>query len=171
MSSKQKCVRAALAFTEGLAWKTIELGTHKSKDNLIKATEKEGHKISRSAMRFVNYKNFTVVSTKRKLELFETTVGKLGFPDGARVDVIYAKLDELGYTKCPNETALQLRRDYKDQPMYESRIVVSEPLADADGGLDVLLVAHDSNGSWVSRRYAAPGLVWCGYYRLVFCRK
>ncbi|MCR4278082.1 MAG: hypothetical protein NUV80_05150 [Candidatus Berkelbacteria bacterium] len=160
-----------LAFSERPAWKTITVGTHPNKKDLQKTVETEGHKLSDWAKEVVKNKLFTVETEERKLDLYTATVAELGFPNGAKVSDIYAKLDEFGFGKCPDETALQLRREYTDQPMDEWRIVVSEPLADAYGDLIVLSVVRYSYGSWVYGNYAIPDIVWSGYYRLVFCRK
>lgn len=160
-----------LAFTERPAWKPITIGTHKDKDSLKAAVEAAGHKFSDWANGVVKNAKFAVETTERKLDLFTCTVAELGFPDGARVDAIYAKLDSLGFGKCPDETALQLRLAYADQPMDEFRIVISEPRAGAAGFLRVLYVVRSSRGSWVFGLYAGPDYVWRGDYPLVFCRK
>jgi hypothetical protein len=152
-------------------WKTITIGTHASKDELKKAVTDEGHKFAVWALGLIDAEGFTIETTPRQIELFTATVVEIGFPKGGKVKDIYAKLDELGFTVCPDETALQLRREYKDQPMDEWRRVVTEPKADADGDLHVLRVGRDSDGSWVSWLYADPDDVWGENCRLVFCRK
>ena len=162
---------AMLPFEKRPAWKTIKIGTHYSKQDLQKAVEEEGYKLSDWAKEVVGNKGFTIETIERNLELFTATVAELGFKNGANVKDIYEKLDKLGFSKCPVETALQLRRVYKDQPMDEWRIVVSEPLADSGGGLRVLYVERNQGGSWVRSYFARPGSVWDGHCRLVFCRK
>lgn len=152
-------------------WKTITIGTHKDKDSLKAAVEAAGHMLSDWSKGVVKNKDFAVVGEERQLDLFSCTVAELGFPDGARVDTIYAKLDELGFGKCPDETALQLRREYTDQPMDEFRIVISEPLQGSDGDLGVLGVDRYSGGSWVRWYFARPGCVCYADHHLVFCRK
>lgn len=153
-------------------WKTITIGTHKDKDSLEAAVEAAGHKFSKWARDIVANRDFASVrQQERKLDLFTCTVAELDFPDGAGVDAIYAKLDELGFGKCPDETALQLRLAYADQPMDECRIVISEHRLGAPGGLSVLSVGRGSDGSWVDRSYANPDGVWVGDCPLVFCRK
>lgn len=162
---------AMLPFEKRPVWKTIRVGTHKSKKDLQKVTEDEGHKFSEWAKDLFNQKKFPLATEERTIELHTATVAELGFPKGATVKDIYAKLDQLGYGICPHETAVQLRRVYKDQPMGEWRIVVTEPVTDSDGDLVVLSVGRLSDGSWVGRGYADPGDVWYADYHLVFCRK
>lgn len=162
---------ALLPFEQRPVWKTVKVGTHKSKKDLKKATEDEGHKFSDWAADLFNQKKFPLSNEERTVELYTATVAELGFKEGATVKEIYAKLDSLGFGVCPHETAVQLRRVYKDQPMNEWRIVITEPVADSDGGLAVLLVGRNSYASWVGRGYARPGSRWHADNRLVFCRK
>ena len=160
-----------LAFSERPAWRTVTIGTHKDKKSLRQAVLDEGHRISDWSEQVIKNKKFAVETAERKLELFAATVKEITGKDQASVSEIYARLNELGFGICPHETALQLRREYKDQPMDEWRIVISEPLADSDGFLNVLRVVRGQDGSWVSSFFAHPGYVWNGFYRLVFCRK
>ena len=160
-----------LAWQQRPAWKVITIGTHASKEELKKAVTDEGHKFSDWALGLIDTDGFTVETTPRQIGLFTATVAEIGFSKSAKVKDIYAKLDELGYAVCPDETALQLRRDYLDQPMDEWRRVVTEPKAGSYGFLSVLRVVRGQDGSWVYSYYAGPGDVWDGDYRLVFCRK
>jgi hypothetical protein len=160
-----------LAFTKRPPWMTIRCGTHKSVKDLCTAVTNEGHRINDYALSVTKNKKFAVATEECDIELFTATVAELGFPDGARVDAIYARLDELGFGKCPDETALQLRRAYANQPMNEWRIVISEPLTDSYGSLKVLYVYRHYFGSWVDSIYAYPGSAWSGGLRLVFRRK
>lgn len=160
-----------LAWQDRPVWKIVTVGTHASKDDLKKAVTDEGHKFSDWALGLINTDGFTIETTPRQIGLFTATVAEIGFPKGGKVKDIYAKLDELGFTVCPDDTALQLRREYKDQPMDEWRRVVTEPKADADGDLTVLDVGRNSRGSWVSWGYAFPDNEWPAGRRLVFCRK
>lgn len=160
-----------LAFSDRPAWMTVTIGTHKDKKGLRQAVLDEGHRISDWSEEVIKNKKFAVETTERKLELFTATVKEVTGKDQARVDEIYARLDELGFGICPHETALQLRRELKDQPMDTFRIVISEPLAGADGLLGVLYVERSSVGSWVYGFYADPDVVWHGRCPLVFCRK
>ncbi len=152
-------------------WKIVTVGTHRNKKALRQAVLDEGHRISDWSEELIKNKKFAVETEERTLELFTCTVAELGFPNGAKVSDIYAKLDEFGFGICPHETALQLRREYKDQPMDEQLIVVSEPLTDANGNLGVFYVERYSNGSWVDWSYARPDGVWHEDCPLVFCRK
>jgi hypothetical protein len=153
-------------------WMTLTVGTHATKNNLRKAVTDEGHKLCFWAMEFVDNKEFAVETTEREVELFKATLAELGLPNETLAKKVHEKLDELGFTMCPDETALQLRRAYKDQPLYEAIIVVSEPRASADGIPKVLLVERSPNGSEVSCMYAFPtGIWWGGSKPLVFCRK
>lgn len=163
---------AMLPFEVRPVWKTVKVGTHKSKKDLQKAVETEGHKLSDWAKDLFGQKKFPLTTDERTIELYTATVAELGFPDGAAtVKEIYAKLDQLGFGVCPHETALQLRRVYKDQPMDEWRLVITEPVAVSSRDLCVLYVARYSNGSWVIGSYAYPDDHWRSDYRLVFCRK
>lgn len=160
-----------LAWQDRPVWKTVTVGTHQSKKDLQKATENEGHKFSDWAKDLFNQKKFPLSTEQKTVELFTCTVAELGFPNGGNVQDIYAKLDSFGFGVCPHETAVQLRRVYKDQPMNEWRIVITEPVADSFGCLTVLSVGRLSFGSWVRWLYAYPDNHWFADDRLVFCRK
>lgn len=145
----------------------VTIGTFKTTEALVKAVEKD-HKISDWAKELLP--KIQVEKKKRVLDLEIKTVAELGFPNGTTTKELFAKIKEIGEL-CPPETALQLRLQYKDQPLGEWLIVVMEPIADADGYLYVLDVERYSNGSWVDGFYARSDDVWDGDCPLVFCLK
>lgn len=163
-----------LAWREGPAW-VITVGTHATKDELKKAVTDEGHEFSTSALGLIDTDGFTIETTLRQIGLFTATVAEIGFLKGGEVEYVYAKLDELGYGVCPDETALQLRREYKDQPIedddYDCLEVVTEPKADANGRDSMLRVVRHSHGSWVRWASAYPCRKLDADIRLVFCLK
>lgn len=163
--------RATRPLTERGVWMTVTCGTHKSKKDLIGAVTKAGHRFSDWAMDLINTKGWTLLAEPTEIDLYETTVKELTGKDSITTKELYEIRDRLGFCDAPDETALQVRLAYTNQPMDEWRYILSQPKADSDGDLDVLDVARNSDGSWVSWRYAYPDVVWRGGGRLLVCRK
>lgn len=149
-------------------WKTIAIGTYKTKGSLIKAVEKE-HKISDWAKELIDNKYFKL-SKKQDIDLYQMTIKELTGKELATTDDIYRAMKEKGYSTVPDDTVFYLRMAYADQPQGEWITCTSKPLAAADGVLSVFSVGRGSGGSWVFGLYASPGYHWHSNDRLAFCR-
>jgi hypothetical protein len=63
------------------------------------------------------------------LDLFCLSVSTLGFSmKGAHYDELLPKAAELGLTQCPADTALQISREYADQPRRQELRVIAPPV-------------------------------------------
>lgn len=147
--------------------KTLTIGT-KTKEQLLADLEKGGHKISEWAKELVEKIEFS--TTPQELQLVDITISDLGMSEYPMTVQIKKRIEALGYSLVPQETALYLRLAYGDQPLGEWLTCFSKPIAGAAGRLGVLDVGRGSGGSWVSRRYAYPDSVWDGGLRLLVCR-
>lgn len=149
-------------------WKTLTIGT-KTKEQLLADLKKNGHQVSDWTMELVDTITFT--KHQQTLDLVSLNVSDLGFDHSPTTTEIADKLPSLGLSVVPQETVLYLRLNYTDQPMDVWETCFSEPLEDSVGRRLVLVVARDSDGSWVDGYYANPGLVWRDGDRLLVCRK
>lgn len=149
-------------------WKTVTLGLHKSPKNYRKAIEKDGYRIGNYAGQILN--KTEVSQTEVELDLVVVTVGKLGFKNGARRDVLYAKALELGLQLCPAEVGPALRLAYKDQPRGEWLRIGMEPITDSDGYPYVFEVDDGRAERWLLGGRGGAGRVWCAGGRWVFVR-
>jgi len=159
---------------EFLTWKIINIGTgFKNADNFREAIKTEGHDISDWANDIIGKPAFSVsADEKKEIELVRVTVAEFGFKNGATLENIYARANELGLDLCPNEVGPQLRLQYKDQPKGERIRIAMDPIKDSDGDPCVFHVVRSDGGeSWLSTDYDYPGFVWSSDDVWVFRRK
>ncbi len=149
-------------------WKTVTLGLHKSPKNYRKAMEKDDYRIGDYAGQILN--KTEVSQTEVELDLVVVTVGELGFKNGARRDVLYAKALEIGLQLCPAEVGPALRLLYKDQPRGEWLHIGMESITGSDGRPGVFEVGHVDGDRWLDSVYGGAGHVWDADYRWVFVR-
>ena len=86
----------------------IETGS-KPKETLLKEIEDKNIVVSSELAKLMASKDFMVSPIREKIRLVSMTVETLGFPRGAKTDLIYKRIKELGLDLCSIETALHLR--------------------------------------------------------------
>ncbi len=162
-----------LPIMERPIWKTLKLGNGlKSSEDFITAIEDANGRASDWAKVIMNKPAFTASDESTELDLVIVTVAELGFPDGAKRQDIYDKAISFGLSLCPPEAGPQLRLQYMDQPKSEWLFIAMEPITGSDGGgISVFNVNHRDNVHWLSANYGAPGIIWYGSSRWVFCRR
>lgn len=158
-----------LAITERPAWKVIQLGTHKSAQELRQALLENRFRISTWGDDILN--KVKVAQEPGEVNLVLLTVADLGFPNGAEGSKIYEKALSLGLELCPAEVGPQLRLQYPDQPIGEWILVAMEPITHSGGDLEVFSVDHARAGRWLYGFYGRPDRFWRAGRRWVFCRK
>jgi|GEM_PF-4925695 len=163
-----ECIQQLRVLT---AWAKVTLATDDSKTRLLNCLREEGFHISHKAEGIIHQEAFRISTERTTIGLYRRRVDDLGFRSGARFDEILARLDQAGFCTCPNETPLQLRRHYKEQPKNEWLTVISEPIVGPDGEPSILTVANNSNGLSVYGRYARPDSLFLPEQQLVFCLK
>lgn len=127
-------------------WRTIEVGTDHSMSDLIRSTSLEGYGVDyewtqgRSAL----LRGAPVAICRSRLFPRETlnltriTPAGLGLTGERKCSEIIAQGQEMGLRLCPLEAALQLRRQYSDQPSGEILL-----MAMVKG--DTIIIAHDNS--------------------------
>ena len=149
-------------------WKTVTLGLKKSPKDYRKAMEKDGYRVGDYAGQILN--KTEVSQTEVELDLVVVTVGELGFKDGARRDVFYARAIELGLQLCPAEVGPSLRLLYKDQPRGEWLRIGMEPITPSGGLPHVFGVDDGLGGRWLRSLYGRAVSVWDAGHPWVFVR-
>ena len=157
-----------IKYSELNLWKTVTLGLKKSPKNYRKAIEKAGCRIGDYAGQILN--KTEVSQTEVEVDLVVVTVGELGFKDGARRDVLYARAIELGLQLCPAEVGPALRLLYKDQPRGEWLRIGMEPITASVGCPGVFGVGHGSDVRWLHNYYGSADIIWRADHRWVFVR-
>lgn len=98
-------------------WKTINIGTHKSKDELLKALGERDIQVTDSKYLW-DSPNFQLSQTQKNCKLVRISVMKMGFDKPALYKDICKKAQEIGLKLCPAEVAPQLKLQYR-QPRGE----------------------------------------------------
>lgn len=98
-------------------------------------------------------------------ELVRFTVSQLGFPDGATIDKIYKRAEELGLELCPAETGLHLR--LQDQT-GDWILIAMKQIIDRDGYPSVFDLDRDGAELGLSASGAEPSDRWSEDCRFVF---
>lgn len=98
-------------------WKTIIIGTHKSKDELLKALGEKGIQVTDSK-HIWDSSTLQLSQTRKECKLVRISVMKMGFDKPALYKDICKKAQQLGLKLCPAEVAPQLKLQYR-QPRGE----------------------------------------------------
>jgi hypothetical protein len=125
-----------------------------------------GCNIGRLAAAIFARPEFTVSSTKAKVELVAVSAAGLGFKTATvSMAAIYARARQLGFGLAAAEVGPQLRLQYFDQPVGEFLIIGMEPIKTwsgepvvlnvVNGGAGLILIGQDGRADaeiWVSSR-------------------
>lgn len=87
-----------------------------TKSELIHKLRQQSVLMNEYAERLFADDRFTTSDTTYILQTIELTVADLGFPDGATIDQIFKRANDLGLQLCPLELGPHLRLVYLDQP-------------------------------------------------------
>jgi hypothetical protein len=106
---------------------------------------------------------------KQTLDLVKVTVQDLFNDENIHTtDEIFAKAKEQGLDLCPPQVGLQLRVEYKDQPMNEWLYMGMKPITDSDGNPDVFRLGRLTDGTWLGSDWAEPDGQWDPKHEFVF---
>mgnify|MGYP001578293579 CR=1 FL=1 len=152
-------------------WRTLKLRTYQTVADFRAAITASGAKISPWAEELLKSEEFRLTRQEEEVELEVVSNADLGRPDGCEFQETVRLAAERGLYPCPKDTGPQLREAYRDQPLGEWLIVVSEPISDADGNPGVFDVGHGSAGRLLCRDYADPATFGDGGLRFVFRRR
>ena len=157
-------------FPEGrIRQKTIKLGTGlETKDDFIKALKQNEFEVNDWAKNIMGKPEFTAAKKETEERLIILSVADLGFKDGAKIEDIYKRAEELGLELCPAQTGPQLRLQYKDQPMDEYCLIGMKPISCSDGDPSVFSVSRGGGGSRLGADYGWPDYFYDGGDRFAF---
>jgi len=131
----------------GLAtWKAISLGTYTSTNAMFNALDDQHIHIGDTADEILHRPAFTISKVKMDVGLVVLSVNQLSSGGQSSLATIFARARRLGYELCPPEVAVQLRLQYRDQPVGESLDIAMEPIATFEGQLVGLSVMNGGAG-------------------------
>jgi hypothetical protein len=144
-----------------LVWKTITIGTYRSVGELRDALRAAHIWIGDVATEALDLPALALAETETEIDLAVIPVEQLGFgASGATLGDIQERAKRRGLVLCPAEVALQLRLQYRRQPVGEFLLVAMEPLAMPDGRHVSFVVGNGGAGlAIIGRRIAADDLI------------
>jgi len=86
-----------------------------SKINLLENLLDSGIKLNKFAQIIFSSKLFKTSNHSQEIEIIETSIKELGFPDGATISEINDRIKSLGLAECPLEAAPSIRLKLSDQ--------------------------------------------------------
>jgi hypothetical protein len=127
-------------------WMTISLGTFKNSFAMFDALDAAGVHVGDLAADVLHRPAFAIGSVKRSAQLVVLSAAELGFGERASLAELYTRARKLGYELCPPEIAVQLRLQYRDQPIGDFLQIAMEPIATFNGELTGLSIANGGAG-------------------------
>jgi hypothetical protein len=127
-------------------WKTISLGAYASSTAMFDALDEASVHIGDLADEVLHRPAFTRSKMKTHVQLVVLSATDLGLSARESLASVYARASRLGYELCPPEVAVQLRLQYRDQPVGEFLDIAMEPIATYEGELVGLSVANGGAG-------------------------
>jgi hypothetical protein len=110
-------------------WRTITLGTYSGVDTYRRALDSAGIKIGNAADEILGRPAFPYTGMKTDVELALLSAANLGVESESSLSDLYKRAKQVGLELCPAEVALQLRLDYRNQPLGEALNIAMEPVA------------------------------------------
>ena len=170
-------------------WCVLRRKVYQSVADLCSAIEASGAKISDRAKELLQNEGFGLTSPEDDFQLppqgkeFQLTRQEedvdlvcvsnsdLGKPEGCTLQVTIYLAAERDLYPCPVDSAPQLREAYRDQPLGESLIVVTEPMSNSVGRLCLFALLCDDNVRWLHGFYGSPTYFRVGGKLFVFRRR
>jgi hypothetical protein len=157
------------SFPEGRITRyNVEIGGQ-TEQQLEKALERAGFKISDYARHMMRQKEFKAAKDPEQADLVRLTVGDLfGDKNVHTTNEIYEKADQLGLELCPAEVGPHLRLKLKDQPMGDWFRIAMKQIAGPDRDPRVFGLGHRDDGMWLYDRWTGPSREWDPGHEFVF---
>jgi len=151
---------------------TIRVGTLKTEPDLRQAVLDAECRISNWASDLMSRPAFAsgIAQAEEDVDFVIVSNAELGYPNGCAQAQTYEAGLKLGWKLCLPSDAIEIRRNYPDQPVGEWLLIAMNPIADSGGDPEVFIVGHDRDGLWLYGRYGFPGSFWRDG-RWVFRRK
>ena len=161
--------RAVGAGAELLIWKTITVGVHRGVNAYRKAFDAAGVKVGETADEIIGRPVFSYEPVRKSLDLVLLSVTDLGLPtDSVSLAEVYRRAAQLGLEPCPGEAALQLRLDYRDQPLGEFLNIAMDPVKTYDGVPTTLTLGNGGAGLVLIGRDGRSDFLVPANWRFVF---
>lgn len=161
-------------------WMTLQLGTDQPTDPAAEL-ERQGFRVSPVARELLAKTVFAI--QPMNIELVRATVADLGFPEGESIGPLFRRVAELGFSKCPAETAYRLRlalakqswhEEFRarlrfarpNQAKYEDFRIGMEHIQTLRDGPRVFSVDRDDEGRLLAahhehvQRHCSPNRIW-----------
>ncbi len=145
--------------------KTIELSTKKPEQYTKEITDK-GMQITDYTKDLLS--KVETLKNNENINLVSFSVASLGFPNGATLQEIYNKANELGLDLCPPQVGPEIRLSYTDQPNGDYLVIAMNSIADRDGNPFLFSVSHSDSELYLSHNYGEPDSKYLSYSRFVF---
>ncbi len=100
-------------------WRTIKIGVVKTVAEYRKILEAKGIVIEGYTKTWITEEYLELPFREEEISFVKLSVDQLGYPDGATLEQIFQRAEELGLKLCERGDVLPLRLDYADQPKGE----------------------------------------------------
>ena len=108
-------------------WRTITLGTYKGVDAYRDALDSARIKVGLSADEILGRPAFPYAKMKTDVKLAVLSAAELGVEsDESSLSDVYERARRVGLELCPAEVGLQLRLEYRNQPLGEALDIAME---------------------------------------------
>jgi len=162
--------RRSLPLLERPPFLTVRVGTLKTESDLRQAVLDAGCRIGDWASDLMSQPAFTagIAQAEEDVEFVIASNAELGYPNGcSKAQTCEAGL-KLGWKLCLPSDAIEIRRNYLDQPVGEWFLVAMDSIAGSGGLLRVFDVVRDGGDRWLHGNDGRPGFVWGGRSRWAF---
>jgi hypothetical protein len=127
-------------------WRTTTLGSYKGVNAYRDALDAANIKIGDAADEILGRPAFPYAGEKTVVELAIVSAAELGVQSESSLTDFYNRARQLGLMLCPAEVALQLRLDYRNQPLGETLIIAMEPVNTYAGEPTILSLVNWGTG-------------------------
>ncbi len=125
----------------------ITLGTYKGVDAYRDALDSARIKLGLSADEILGRPAFPYAKMKKDVKLAVLSAAELGVEsDESSLSDVYERARRAGLELCPAEVGLQLRLEYRNQPLGEALDIAMEPVATYSGDPTILTLANWGTG-------------------------
>jgi len=152
-------------------WKSVRLGIHRGVVAYRHALDAAGIRVGDSADEAIGRPGVSYQRTEASIDLVRAAAAEIGSgEDLASLRALYARAARLGLAACPIDLALQLRLDYRNQPLGEVLHVAMKPLATYRGEPTILALANGGTGLLLVGSDGSDSFVVPPSFMFVFCR-
>jgi hypothetical protein len=162
--------------SDGLIFREVCIGGM-SKSQLLRKLNENKIGLNEFALKFINHKEFSISSSKEKLQTVEISVSDLGFPHGGTIDEICQKAHDFGFRLCPHELGIHMRLQYIDlsqpidPPKGNWQNIVLEGLINESGFTQGFYLRRREDGFWLRGYRASLDYLWDPADRFIFVKE